>query len=157
MNKKAFTLVELLAMLTILGILLIITIPNINGILENNKKKTYIEDGKRLISIFKYKYSEPKSSLTGDNICITLSKLDYNDSFKKGPNGGEYIDSYIQFKKTSSSSTTYKYEYIVVLNEKIDDETFLSFEASEDDLEKGDITINKLSKTKAVPSGCIGS
>ena len=40
MNKKGFTLVELLAVLVVLGIVVGITIPSINGILSNSRAKS---------------------------------------------------------------------------------------------------------------------
>ena len=39
MNKKAFTLVELLAVIIVIGLISIITIPKINNSLDNSKKK----------------------------------------------------------------------------------------------------------------------
>lgn len=43
MNKKAFTLIELLASITILAIILIITVPNISGFVKNSYKQAYSE------------------------------------------------------------------------------------------------------------------
>lgn len=43
-NNKGFTLVEILAMLLVLGIIVAITIPNITGILSGQKENVYIED-----------------------------------------------------------------------------------------------------------------
>ena len=49
MNKKnGFTLVELLAMLTVLGILMVVTIPNISKILNNNRVNKYKMDAKKI-------------------------------------------------------------------------------------------------------------
>lgn len=39
MNKKGFTLVELLATIALLAIIMMIAIPTVNGIIEKNKKK----------------------------------------------------------------------------------------------------------------------
>src|SRR5574344_2846698 len=41
MNKKGFTLVELLGVIVILGVIASLTVPTITGIIKNNKEKTY--------------------------------------------------------------------------------------------------------------------
>lgn len=43
MKKNAFTLIELLTVIVILGIIAGITIPTINGIIKNSKEKAYNE------------------------------------------------------------------------------------------------------------------
>lgn len=40
MNKKGFTLVELLATITIIGIICIIIFPSVNNLIKNNEKTT---------------------------------------------------------------------------------------------------------------------
>ena len=56
-NNKGFTLVELLAMLVVLGILMAITVPNISGILSQQKETAFIEDASKLINTAKMKMS----------------------------------------------------------------------------------------------------
>lgn len=41
MNKKGFTLVELLAVLTVLALIMLVTIPNFIGSIKKNKDLTY--------------------------------------------------------------------------------------------------------------------
>jgi len=41
MNKRGFTLIELIAVLAVLGILLMMAVPNINGIFEDKKEELY--------------------------------------------------------------------------------------------------------------------
>ena len=48
MNNKGFTLVELLAMLVVLAILMGIAIPNITGILANNKVNVMKADASKM-------------------------------------------------------------------------------------------------------------
>ena len=50
-NKKGFTLVELLAVIVILGILVVFTIPLMLKYINYSKRKSYIQDTKKLISI----------------------------------------------------------------------------------------------------------
>lgn len=53
MNKKGFTLTELLAVIAIIGIISLIAIPNIVNISENVKKDNMLNDAKRFISLAK--------------------------------------------------------------------------------------------------------
>ena len=48
-KKKAFTLIELLAVIIILGILMIIAIPSVTMYISDSRKNTYVETAKNLI------------------------------------------------------------------------------------------------------------
>lgn len=95
MNKKAFTLTELLVMMVVLGILSAITIPNIMGIIKNNKNLAYIDDAKNMYDATRIKEAKKKidkvgSIATGNCLLIQLEYLDSNEDFTKGPYGGDY-------------------------------------------------------------------
>ncbi len=111
-NNKGFTLVELLASMAILAILMAITIPNIMGILSQNRNVTYIEDAEKLVSAAKYKYasSEFVNKKLANNQCykMTLKYLN-NGEFDDGPNGGIYHrdDSYVIIQKDGTGKTNY--------------------------------------------------
>jgi len=49
-NKKGFTLIEILAVIIILGILLLIAIPSISKYIENSRKNTYINSVKSMVN-----------------------------------------------------------------------------------------------------------
>ena len=51
MKKKGFTLVELLAVIVLLGILMTLGIPTVMNLVGKNRNKSYIEDAKRLIKL----------------------------------------------------------------------------------------------------------
>ena len=44
LNKRGFTLIELIASMVILAMLMVITVPNVIGILAQQKKNAYKED-----------------------------------------------------------------------------------------------------------------
>ncbi len=117
MKNQGFTLVELLATITILGILSIVAIPNVVGIVNNNKDNMYIEDAKRLVSLAEYKFrSDTTINITSsDCVAFSLNYLD-NATFDDAPNGGSYVkeDSYVVIRKEGPS-----YQYYVQLKEKL--------------------------------------
>ena len=53
-NKNGFTLIEMLAVVLILGILITVAIPNIIATLDRNKKDTFIKDAKLAIVAAEY-------------------------------------------------------------------------------------------------------
>lgn len=58
MNKRGFTLVELLAVIVILGILLVIAIPKISDIISVSKEGTFKTDINSIIKLVKIHYQE---------------------------------------------------------------------------------------------------
>ena len=68
-NTKGFTLIELLSVTVILGILLMIAIPNVTNYLSNSKRNLFVDDAKQ------------NQSIVGNNIVFDRFKapLDKND------------------------------------------------------------------------------
>ena len=121
-NNKGFTLVELLGSMVILGLLMVMVVPNIVGILSKNKEKTYIEDAKKLVEVAKYKISMGKDVKApyqnGKCVMMGLGYLD-NAEFTSPPNGGCY-DVTRSFVLVKLNPTTHRYEYYVQLAELFD-------------------------------------
>ena len=120
MNSKGFTLIELLASMVILAILMALTIPNIMGILSQNKNANYLEDAKKLVSTAKYRYSSSeftKTRLTNGRCYQMTIKYLNNGEFDEAPNGGTYFNqySYVLIQKKDAKHTV----YYVSLAEKI--------------------------------------
>lgn len=117
-NNKGFTLVELLATISILAIIMLMAIPNVVGIVQKGRNKTYIEDAKKMVVLAKYKVKTDvatKNDLKNKgHITISLKVLDQGKEIKDAPNGGEYDrdNSYVKIEKSND-----KYEYYVTLFE----------------------------------------
>ncbi|MBQ6135112.1 MAG: type II secretion system protein [Bacilli bacterium] len=151
MKKKGFTLVELLVMLIVLGVLMVVTIPNISGLLKNQRLNKWKNDSENLIEIAKNYISKNSSNSELEkpevNKCVvfTLDYLDTNNEMKAGPNGGKYqdFDSFVVYKKESTGSNTSKWVYYVQLVEISTEGTAglkLKVEADLEDLKKSDIS-----------------
>lgn len=115
-NRKGFTLVELLAVVVILGLMMGIAIPNIMGIIKRQKQSTYLEDAKKMVSRAEYMLrSTTKIEKPKNNQCVamTLGYLD-NGEFNNPPYGGAYFStlSYVVVKNYQG-----KYQYYVQLYE----------------------------------------
>ena len=80
MNKKGFTLVEILAVISILVILVIIAVPNIMKLFEKAKKESFVTNARNVYRLVSSKFTE--ESLKGNKIDIINSrgenKLDMN-------------------------------------------------------------------------------
>ena len=133
MNSKGFTLVELLVMLVVLSVLIGIAVPNITGILRDNKNSMTLDDANRMLDSARVKATtEPKVlelEYDGDCTVLRLSYLDKNDDYKKGPNDGSYDKSesfvVIQLKKEYiDGREEIDYQYFVRLIEKKGDKLY---------------------------------
>lgn len=135
MNRKGFTLVELLATILILSLLLLVAVPNVMSTIDKNKRDTYVEDAKKMITLAEYKVrSDTNIEMPTDGRCIVilLSSLDLSD-FEEGPEGGEYDleKSYVVIARSGSS-----YKYFSTIIEKYDGSTRGLPIISRDDLNK---------------------
>ena len=120
LNKKGFTLVELLAALVILAAIMAIAVPNVMGILNNSKADAYVEDAKKLLSLAEYKFRGNPSFRPAPNECTVMS-LKYldNSEFENAPNGGAYdkTNSYVIIVNKPNASGNNQYVYYVTLDE----------------------------------------
>ena len=67
MNKKGFTLIEILFVVVLMAIIATITMPNIFKMLQSSKEKKYEEYEKLLIENMKLYNIDHKEELWGDN------------------------------------------------------------------------------------------
>ena len=105
MNRKGFTLVELLAVIAIMAILVIIAIPNVLEALNKAKEKAFVDDVYTLYSSAKSQYSLDKADqsiglgrnitycsstdLTFSNNCSVLDDYDCSRSITLNKSGND--------------------------------------------------------------------
>ena len=117
MNKKGFTLIELLATIAILALLMLVAVPNVMSTIDKNKRDTYVEDAKRMITLAEYEVRSNASielPTSGNCIVILLGSLDLSD-FNEGPEGGNY-DLQKSYVVIARSGSTYEYMATIVEN-----------------------------------------
>ncbi len=106
MNKKGFTLVELLAVLAIIAIIGVIAVPNVISLMDNNKKDQMINDAQRLISLAKNAVAsdrEFRANTSKQSIEYTMEVLDSKHSINPDPDGGSYDRTHSKVVYTKSS------------------------------------------------------
>lgn len=71
-NRKGFTLVELLAVITILGILMIVAIPAVSRTIENSRRNTFLSTAKTYTNAGKEAYAADNVKLNSDKSSATI-------------------------------------------------------------------------------------
>lgn len=157
-NNKGFTLVELLATISILAIIMLIAIPNVVGVVQKSRNKTYVEDAKKMISLAKYKVKSDlkiKNALGYGSVCISLNYLDSGKEIKDAPNGGEYDTeySYVFVEKNYDNS----YYYSVQLLENDKDSNIQGLNEISSEYLSNDNSYTKVNNSITSPSSCYGT
>jgi prepilin-type N-terminal cleavage/methylation domain-containing protein len=124
MNRRGFTLVELLATIVILGIMMAIAVPNVINTVNRSRANSYVSDAKKMISLAEYKFrTDPvviRNKATQNNQCtiMTLKYFD-TDEFDNPPNGGTYnVDkSFVAIRAVNDTTKGRSYVYCVNLVE----------------------------------------
>ena len=90
MNKKGFTLVELLAVIVILAIILAIAVPSITGILNSAKRSAFQADVKLIIKGIEYKMLEADA---GSGTAPAVAQMEETDLTAYGADSANYVVS----------------------------------------------------------------
>lgn len=114
MNKKGFTLVELLAVIVILAVILTIAVPNMFKIIDKSKQDSYDNQVLMIIDAAKnYVVNESKVVTTEEPLCIDVTDQlvgeNYLDEMPKDPRDGTVMAGSVAV--TVDANDKYDYEY----------------------------------------------
>lgn len=107
-NERGLTLIELLAVVVILGIISAIAVPSIGGLIDNSKKDAHVANAQQMINAAKIAVTADKSLIPDDSgpVRIELKKLESNGYLEKvkDPDGGTYnkTDSYVMISNDNN-------------------------------------------------------
>ncbi|MFJ5715536.1 prepilin-type N-terminal cleavage/methylation domain-containing protein [Neobacillus sp. NPDC093127] len=96
-DQRGLTLIELLAVIVILGIIAAIAIPSIMGLIDNSKKDAHVSNAIQMVNSVKTAVSADKSLIPADESNPVYLSLDYLlqkgyiEDFKDPDTDGNYV------------------------------------------------------------------
>lgn len=103
---------ELLAVITVLGILTVIAVPNVLSTINNKKKNAFLMDAKRMVAkaseLIASSKSDRNTAKTPGGITYSFEVLNGKGEFANDSDDGVY-DKDNTFVKVEVSNNTYKY------------------------------------------------
>ncbi|RID88168.1 prepilin-type N-terminal cleavage/methylation domain-containing protein [Peribacillus asahii] len=109
-NQKGLTLVELLAVVVILGIIAAIAVPSIANIIDNSKKDAHVANAEQLVGAARLAVAANDTAITGDN-SLTMEELvknGYLESDIEDPDkaGNPYSEATVTLTINSTTKNT---------------------------------------------------
>ncbi|OQM45710.1 type II secretory pathway pseudopilin PulG [Anoxybacillus sp. UARK-01] len=125
-NERGLTLIELLAVIVILGIIAAIAIPAIGGLIDNSKKDAHVSNAQQMINAAKIAVTSDKDLIPEDGkySLATLKYLEdegYLETVKSPDSGSDYIKGptgtgAVQIQKNQSNDPKSSYSYVLIHN-----------------------------------------
>ena len=154
MNKKGFTLIELIAVVVIMAIIALIATPNIVNMMDKGKKEDYIADAKEIITKATYMYKQEKYrtdvSIFQGGTTIKLRDIKGIDDYTD-PYGFTYDKdkSTVKFEEPNTTGElAERVVYITLISNK-DSECYTI-----DNIKKNDLNTEKVKQGTWNATGC---
>ena len=105
MNKKGFTLTELLAVVVIIALLSTLAVPNIISMLNRSKNEKFVTDAKQVIAKAKYYHKKNRPN----SYPVTVYVKDLDVKLEKSPFDNDYDinNSIVKVTKDTEGTLTY--------------------------------------------------
>ena len=154
MNRKGFTLVELLGVIVILSIIMLIAVPNITSTLERSRRDGYLTDAIKMITLAdsEIRKGDLYKPTEGNFIKITLGELSTSD-IDKDPDGVPY--SLTESSVVIARKNSYLKYYVTLVSDhgKNGETTWWGIKLSEKSELDGDDRYNLIDKNiSSIPS-----
>jgi len=149
-NTKAFTLIELLAVIIILGILMIIAIPSVTSYINNSRKSAYIDTAKQVIASTRNFVNEGKVGMydTSATYYIPTKCIKIENGTEAKTPYGEFTKAYII---VTYEGTNYKYYWKSVDESGVGIKSITSYDELDNDLILSDLTENDIDEYEKLP------
>ncbi len=149
-NNKGFTLVELLAVIVILGLLMTIGIVSVTQYIEDSRLKSYVSIAKEYISIASTELAKQDKIIARDSNTVYYIHINNLKTEKenKGSPFGEWVDAYV-IVTIDPETGNFNYYW-----SSIDTAGYIINEVSDKDLNKRSVEVN--TRTEISTSNAIG-